>query len=279
MDEPKAKRAERISASGPIANFERWFSAQAISGVVGEEARQDCRLGLIYEVFRRDPKILRAKLQPFLMALPGWNPLDFQEPQWDPWSVMAFAGWEKPWFSAKRGRSLSKRTKRYLTHWNAAGATGPEGVSMSVSALLPAGESEVVKYIPPKLPLTITDADESGLKIESDVQRSLLEDNGELEKNGWKLFAIDCRSKDAVKQALKFICENHVPERTAHGKFTLKSWASRLCEWNERCVGNFIGPRNVEITASRLEEMIRAWSELEMSELARPLSSVEASDF
>lgn len=269
-----AKAKTKHAQTGPIANFERWFSSPAISKEHGEVARQDCRLGLLYEMFRRQPAILSAKRQEFLSKRPGWNPSEYKElPLLGPWDAEAFTEWERPWRSATLGRSVSEQAKRSLIEWSASGAEGPKGVPLSVSKLLRAGESEVCKYVPPKIPLTFPQADKSGLKIERDVERLLLENNDELEKHGWKLFAIDCRSKDAVKQAVKYICDKHVPSgRKAHGRLTLRSWASRLCDWNERCAGNRIGQNPVVITEDNLKGMIQAWADLEMASFARPLS-------
>ncbi|MEN9663086.1 MAG: hypothetical protein RL324_2035 [Verrucomicrobiota bacterium] len=265
-------RASRSETAGPVANFERWFSTHAVSRAKSDAERQDCRLGMIYEVFRRHPKVLQAKRQNFLMNLPGWNQSNFVKTPWlmNPWNATAFQHWEKPWQSATKGQSLSKLAKSRLADLTAWGTAGPEGVSMSVSELLSARSSETYRYIAQKPPMTVTVPDASGHKIESDVTRLRLEDNPELENRGWKLFAIDCRSRDAVKKALKGICENHVPARSnAHGRFTLKSWASRLCQWNEKCAGNFVGKRLIEVTDVRIVEMARAWNDFGMDNIHR----------
>jgi hypothetical protein len=245
----------------PIADFSAWFSGNAVSQVSEEKERQDWKLGLIYETFRRHPEVLRAKVQAFQQSQPGWSPSTYREIPWvnSPWNAAAFRFWPKPW------SKLKKREKGVLVSWSAAGAKGPPGVSTSVSKLLPDGGTEVCKYVPTKMPMTIKQGDGT----ESRVELELLETNPELEKQGWKLFAIDCRSKAAVKRAATWIIKNHAV-KGGHGTARLESWTSRLNEWNQLFAS---GPSfRVTILEDNLSQMEKAWKKLKLGRLAPPLA-------
>lgn len=245
----------------PFADFSAWFASNYLSKIPkGKEnaAFQRCKLGLIYESFRRNPKVLRAKWQEFARQLPTWNQAEYQQTPWllSPWNHTAFRYWSKPW------NKLSEKQQNELVQWSAAGAAGPADVSMRFSSLLPTDTSEVCRYVPPKTPMTLNQR--NGTTVE--VERKLLETDTELERHGWKLFAINCRSKDAVKRACGWIIKTHATKTAGHGKVQLQSWVKRLNKWSECCAPS----PNCRVTLSPkvLRELATAWKKSDLHPVA-----------
>lgn len=260
MKSRETKRSLTARKGGPIAEFDGWFSSAKVSRTITEADRQELKQGLIYETFRRHPEVLWAKRQEYLKTLATFHYSDYRPTPWlhNPWNAVAFEVWEKPWIK------LGKRNGELIALAEPDNI-GPPGVSMSVSELLPEGEQDVCKYIFPKPPLTMT-ADSS----ERPVERVLLESNAEeLERLGWKLFAIDCHSKEAVKKAASWICDNHVSKTHRHGTKRLESWTGPLLKWNERFAPS--GNPRVQITEPALAAMGTAWKEFGFNGIARPI--------
>jgi hypothetical protein len=134
-----------------------------------------------------------------------------------------------------------------------AGGKGPPDVALRVDRVKIKGplESDVCKYVPTKDP--------------SDSDRYLMETDPSLEKQGWRLFAVDCRSKDSVKRACSWIMSNYA-KTGSRGRHSLASWRKRLSNWNFDLFPQ--GNAKVALTMEWLTRMEDAWEKHDLASVA-----------